>query len=884
MTELSQPNPDALLAEIQREAIASLRGNLKVFFGMCPGVGKTYAMLQAAQQQKRAGVDVLVGLVETHGRAETEALLADLPSLPRRELQHRGVVLHEFDLDAVLSRRPQLVLVDELAHTNAPGSRHPKRYQDVLELLDAGISVYTTVNIQHLESRVDVVRQITGIQVGETVPDSVLDRADDVQLIDLSPEQLRQRLTDGKVYLGDRAASAAGNFFREGNLTALREMALRYTAERVDRQVREFMRTRSIGGPWKSSERLLVGIGPSPFSEGLVRWTRRTAAAQNATWLAVFVETGATLSEEEKTRVTQNLALARQLGAEVMTVGDPHAAAGLLRVARENNVSQIVVGKPHLALWRRLLHGGDLVDDLLRHSGAIDLYVVRPDKTLPITPAAPLRLHLKPREYGMAALLIVAVTLIGLAARDWVGYPTISLFYLCAVVGSALTLGRGPVIASAGTSALLWNFLFVPPVHTFHTGTFHDAMLFATLLGVGLVMGQLTSRLRQREQFERERQRRTATLLQLTEHCTLEETLEAGLTAALRQIDDLFVSTTVLYLRDQRRNVSSEPHPASSWRPGDKEHGVAQWAYDHRQPAGANTTTLPQSAGLFLPLQTRTSTMGVLGLALPPSRILTLPERELLDACTSQIALALEKEHFREAFQRADLIEQSDKLRRTLLDNVSHELKTPVAAIRTALATLRREPPDALAQGMLREVEEASSRLERVVALLVDSARLETGMVQPRPEWCEVHDLISTAREICAPSLAGHPVSVHIADGAPLVQLDPQLAAQALAHVLNNAGTHTPPGTPIDILASVRDGGLAVRILDRGPGLPDTRRIFDKFHRGDTAKSGGLGLGLSIAKGLVLALHGEIEARNRDDGGAEFALKFPAPTREAIPL
>ncbi|NOU36348.1 MAG: sensor histidine kinase KdpD [Kiritimatiellaceae bacterium] len=881
MTDLQRPDPDALLAEIQRESQAAQRGRLKIFVGMCAGAGKTYAMLQAAQQQKQAGIDVVIGLVETHGRTETEALLAGLEILPRKKVPHKSIVLEEMDIDALLARRPAVVLVDELAHTNAPGSRHLKRYQDVLELLDEGISVFTTVNIQHIESRVDVVQQITGISVKETVPDSAFDRADEVQLIDISPEQLRKRLAEGRVYMGERAATASNNFFREGNLIALREMALRYTAERVDRQVRDFMRERDIGGPWKSSERLLVGVGPSPYSASLVRWTRRIAAAQDASWIAVFIDTGLVLSEEEKNRVTKNLALARELGAEVETLSDPHVGIAMLRLAREHNVSQIIVGKPQEPLWRRLFHGGDLVDYLLRHAGDIDLYIVRPEKNSDQPgPARRLRPVLHAREFLTAAMILTAVTATGWVALPLAGYWSVSLFYLCAVIISAVFLGRGAVLFMAGLSALCWNFLFVPPIFTFNIQTFHDAMMFFTLLIVGLVSGHLTSRLRERERAGRERQLRTEALLQLTEYCTLEESLENGLRAALRQVDGLFGSTTVLHLRDKNRSLSRQPDPVSSWIPTEKEYGVALWTYDHRQATGKGTDTLPQAEGIFLPLQTRTSVMGVLGLRLPDSKLLTLPERELLEAFAAQIGLALEKEHFRDAFQRAELIQQSEKLRKTLLDNVSHELKTPVAIIRTALSNAKQQQASSAVNAMLGEIEEASIRLERVVALLVDSARIETGMVQPRPEWCEVGEILMLAQQNCGACLSGHSLNTDIAEDISYVRTDANLCAQAISHLLTNAAVHTPAGTAIELSAAIHNNSLVIRVMDRGPGLTDTVRIFEKFHRGSPGKTGGLGLGLSISRGLLHALKGDVEARNRDHGGAEFIIRIPVETRK----
>ncbi|MCE9614239.1 MAG: sensor histidine kinase KdpD [Lentisphaerae bacterium] len=875
------PNPDALLADLRPPSTG--RAPLKVFFGMCPGVGKTYAMLQAARQRGLEGVNVLVGVVETHGRAETAALLDGLTVLPRRPINYRGTALAEMDLDGILARRPALVVVDELAHSNAPGSRHAKRYQDVLELLDAGIAVFTTLNVQHIESRIEVVRQITGVAVRETVPDSILDRADEIQVIDVSPEQLQQRLSEGKVYLGDRADAAAANFFREGNLTALREMALRFTAERVDQDLRDFMRERKIPGPWKSSTRLLVGIGPSPFSESLIRWTRRAATTQDATWLAVYVDAGLALAEDDQRRVTQNLSLARALGAEVFTVSDPDVVAGLIRVAQENNVSQIVVGKPRGGGWARLIGRTTLVDQLLHRSGDIDLYIVRPERHGP--GPAPLRhpVRLPGREFAFAAGLVAGVTGLGLLTQSIVGYRAVSLFYLCAVVLAALKLSRWPVLAAAASGAVLWDLLFVPPHFTLRIREFHDGMMFLMLFVVALAMGHLTSRLRGREQSERDRQRRTAALLRLSQHLASTHDPATAWAAVTAQLDELYDARTVLYLRGPDRRLATQPHPASSWTPSDKEQSVAAWSFDRKQPAGRGSDTLRESEGFYLPLQTSTSVMGVLGLKLNEPRTLDLMERDLLDSCASQIALALEKDHFRAAFQRAELIEQSERLRRTLLDNVSHELKTPVAAIRAALSIVRREPSAPAARGMLGEAEDAASRLERVVALLVDSAQLETGEVHPRPEWCDIHEVISLAQQNGGPLLNDGPLAVDVPETFPAIRLDPQLFAQAISHVLSNAVMHTPKGTRVELRARLAESMLVMTIADEGPGVPDTIRIFNKFYRGDAAKVGGLGLGLSISRGLIHALGGTIDAANRPGGGACFTITLPVETQNAVP-
>ncbi len=872
-----RPDPDALLAELNRQT--SQQGRLRIFFGMCPGAGKTYAMLQAAGQRKAEGVDLVIGVVETHGRPETAALMEELEVLPRTRVNYRGTVLEEMNLDGLLARKPQLAVVDELAHTNAPGSRHPKRYTDVLELLSAGIDVYTTLNVQHVESRAPVVRQITGVTVRETVPDSVLDRADEIELIDISPEQLRKRLAEGRVYLGERAAVASENFFRESNLTALREMALRLTAEQVDQGMREQMREQCISGPWKARERLLVGVGSSPFAGDLIRWTRRVADALDATWMAVYVDTGHPLTEEEKKRVTQFLALARQLGGDVESVSGSRVAVELLRVAREQNVTQVVVGKPWQSLWMRLLRGGSLVDELIHHSGDIDVYVVRPEKSAEIarTSRARTRETVNFREWGWGLLLLAGVTLCGWLLYGWVGYLSIALFYLLMTVASAMFLRRRVVLTAAVAGALLWNFLFVPPLFTFHIDQFHDAMMFVMMIVTALVMGHLTTRMRQREEAERQRQKSTAALLKLTRASALSPEIKEGLCDALSQINTLFSGQTVLYLRDQAtRQLSTKPHAASSWKPSSKEYSVAEWTFSNRQMAGRFTDTLPGAEGTFWPLQTHTSLMGVLGLRVAFDRELSLSERDLLVSFATQLALVVEKDHFRAAFQRAEVLDASNRLRRILLDNVSHELRTPLTALRAALSALRSVPQTG---DLLKEAESAADRLTTMVDLLVDSARLETGQPGVKKEWCEIRDLIEDTVQLCKKELKDRVVQMNLPSSDLLVLTDTRLLQQALVHIIRNAGVHTPENSRIDIHAGVKSGILNITIRDYGPGFADPVRAFEKFYRDPNAPAGGLGLGLSITQGLINALNGNVNACNHSDGGGKVTVSIPVDAR-----
>src|SRR6478672_7961929 len=655
MSEAERPDPDAILARMKREEAKSSRGKLKIFFGMSPGVGKTYAMLQAARQKQGEGCEVVVGIVETHGRKETEALLEGMPIMPRTQVEYRGTTLTEMDLDAILTWHPGLAVVDELAHTNAPGSRHPKRYQDVIELLDAGISVYTTLNVQHVASRSDTVRQISGITVSETVPDSVLDLADEIVLVDLTPEQLRQRLVEGKVYLGERAEWAAKNFFRESNLTALREMALRLVAEHVDRDLRDIMSEEKIVGLWKSSDRLLVAVSASPYSERLIRYTRRLAASMEASWIVANIEQPRVLLEKEQSRLTRYLALARQLGAEVISTPGADIGEALLRVARENNVTQIVIGKPlgtrWLSFWKR-----DPLRWLMRHSGNIDIHMIPSEESVePRRDPIEERLARAPwRDFGVAILIAAAVTGLSLSIFAYTGYSAVALFYLLAVLLAGIRLRRWPTLFLAALSALLWNFLFVPPRFTFYISRFQDFMMFSAYFIIALVIGHLATQLREREQSERRREERATALYRFTRALAASTDLDEALPKILSLIKESFLADAAVWLRDES---GLSCHSAGTFAPSSKDESVAAWAFQKKQSAGRSTDTLPDADALHIPLVTADRAEGVLTVRLDRSP--TLEQRELLDAFAAQLALFVNKERALEESRTAQVARQS---------------------------------------------------------------------------------------------------------------------------------------------------------------------------------------------------------------------------------
>jgi two-component system sensor histidine kinase KdpD len=881
MTGQERPNPDVLLAALQKEDAKARRGRLKVFFGMAPGVGKTYAMLEAARRELANGRDVVIGYVETHGRKETDALTAGLPIIPRRTTEYRGVSMAEMDLDAVLARKPQLALVDEFAHTNAPGSRHPKRYQDVLELLEVGIDVFSTLNVQHVESRAEAVRQITGISIRETLPDSILDGAE-FELVDLPPEELRARLAAGKVYVPEAARAAQDNFFRPGNLSALRELALRFAAEHVGQDVLAYRQAQGIADPWKSGQRLLVAVGASPTSASLVRWTRRLAGELQAHWLAVYVELPKPLNEDEQARLARHLALARELGAEVITTTDADIARGLLRVAREQNVTQLVVGKP--IGWRavELLQSGSLLNRLIRESGHIDVHAVRAEGETPLlrSPARPRLSSAALQSYGVALGVVAAVTGLNAVLQRWLGNQPVALIYLLSVVILAMFVGRGPTLAAATLTALLWDFFFTEPRYSFRIVNAADAMMFLTYFVIAMAMGHLAARLRAQQDAERRREQRATALYLLTRELAQATDFADLLAIVIREVGKSVHAEVALSLPEENPNEPLTPYFASTWALPEKEQSVADWAFRRRQPAGYGTDTLPSAEGLHMPLLAGDHTAGVLSLHFKGRAPLPTEQRDLLDAFVRQIALVLDRQRLRDAEQQAKLVSESERLSKTLLNSVSHEIRTPIAAIGNAAANLcepQRGRLNEFQQTMVEEIQEASERLNRLVGNLLNMTRLESGHVKPKLDWCDLADLIQATLKEIERDMNRHSVTIAVAPDLPLVKLDFVLMQQVLTNLLLNVAAHTPPGTPVSIEARVDSGWLLLEVSDEGPGLrPEALPyIFDKFYRAPSAPAGGTGLGLAIVKGFVEAQGGQVQAENLAGGGVRFTIRIP---------
>jgi len=886
--DLQPPDPEHLLHGVQAKERRGERGRLKVFLGYAAGVGKTYAMLASARQRQREGVDVVVAYVETHGRQETEALLAGLEAMARRRVEYHGVSLEDLDVDAVLERRPRLALVDELAHTNAPGSRHAKRRQDIDELLGAGIDVYTTLNVQHVESARDVVAQVTGVVVRETVPDRVVDEADEIELVDLPPDELLQRLAQGKVYVPEQAARAAERFFREGNLTALRELAMRWAARRVDEQMRAYMQVRSIPGPWAAAERLLVCVSPSPFSERLVRAARRLADELRAEWFALYVEpTGqGGLTKADQERVAGNLQLAEELGAKVATRHAPAVAAAVVGFARDHNVTKVIVGKPLRPRWRELMRGS-LVDQIARLSGPIDVYVISgPSGTARTKPEGGSPRPRRWAPYLASGLLVVATTLVGWPVHLAIEPTNLVILYLAAVVLAALRLGRGPAVLASVLGVAAFDLFFVPPKLTFAVRDSQYLLTFIGLLVVGLVISTLAAQVRDQVEAGRRREEQTAALYSLSRDLAAAVGLDAVAEAVVEHVGRSLGLRGLILLPDREGlRVASA---GGGMELSEAELAVASWVYQNAKPAGEGTDTLRSTAMRFLPLNTARGPRGVLALGggSPDDRA-DPGRRRLMEAFASQAALAIERAQLAQEAGQVELLRATEELHAALLNSISHELRTPLASITGVLSTLRQSPGvlDAAAslsedaRGELVEVAwEQTGRLNRLVGNLLDMTRLEAGAVRIRREPCDVQDLVGAVLAEMTEQLAGRAVTVSLAPDLPLVSGDFVLLAQALSNVLDNAAKHSPPGSAVEITAVRVSEAVEVCIADQGPGIPEAElvRVFDKFHRAvGSSGAPGTGLGLSITKGIVEAHGGGVSAHNRPGGGTVIRLLLP---------
>lgn len=879
-TDDNRPDPDKLLASISEEDGTQKRGKLKIFFGMSPGVGKTYSMLQAAHMDLSKGVDVVVGYVESHARIETNALLEGLEIIPRKEIEYKGIRIEEMDLDAIILRHPYLVLVDELAHTNAKGSRHTKRYQDILELLDNGINVYTTVNIQHLESRNDTVTQITGISIKETIPDEIFEMADDVELIDITPNVLLDRLAEGKIYTPLQSKDASQNFFRKGNITALREMSLRLVADRVDKQLKSYMQQKQIKGPWKSGLHLLVLVGPSKSSAKLIRWAKNLSYTMGADLVALHVENTQVLDEEQQEQLSQNIDLAREFGAEVIITSGSDLVSTTLNIARRENITHIIIGKSgKQSFFSTLFAKDNFVNRLLKESGEIDIYVIEPGfetKQYKKGLASYPDFSSSFKNYLLATLAVLVAVVLCIPITAETGYQSISFILLFVLLTLSMFYRLGPVMLASAVSALAWNFFFIPPQYTLKITEPEDLLAFCMFFIVALVTGTLTSKVRKQERLTRNRAEKTNALFHLTNQLASAENTKKIIEVSKDDISKYFSIDAYFLLQDGDGKLKKKQQNSKPADFTESEYSIAQWAFKHSKKAGKYTDTLSLSEYTFYPLKGIKTKPGVV--AIKPNRKFNGETQLFWDTFLIQISNTLEHHYFVQQAKKANLLDESDKLYKTLFNSISHELRIPIATIMGASDTLLADAyPEEIRKELYSEILIASSRLNRLVENLLNISRLESGKIAPHIDWCDINDLFNRVANNLKDELKSYKLDIVVPQTMPLVKLDFGLMEQALYNLVYNSCKYSNPGTTIRLKSFYDNGFLILQEMDRGPGFPtDTlQSVFNKFYRAGNQTTGGLGLGLSITKGFVEAHKGTISVENRQNGGARFTIKIP---------
>jgi two-component system sensor histidine kinase KdpD len=880
----NRPDPDELLASLQNEEEKSKRGKLKIFFGMCAGVGKTYTMLQTSHAEKLKGNDIVIGYVETHNRKETSDLVEGFELIPRKTYEYKSTLVHEMDLDAIIVRKPKIVLVDELAHTNAPGSRHTKRYQDVQEILENGINVYTTLNVQHLESRAETVAQITGIIVRETLPDEIFENADEVELVDLTAEELLQRLSEGKVYTHERSREAIENFFRKGNITALREMALRIVADRVDKQLYDYMQHKRIRGPWKSGLHLLVAMDYSQQSTKLLRWAKNLSYSMGANIQALYVETSHQLTNKEREQLDKNINLAKQLGIKFRIITNYDIVKAIVDFAQKENISQIIVGKPRVRNLLSMFRLGNFVNKLIRFSGNIDVYILGSDSQA--------KDHFRKKvsipsftsniqQYLIVSSIVIIFSFACYLVKDIIGYQVVSFGLLFLVSILAIFYGTGPILLAATLSALIWDFFFIPPFFTLHIEQPIDVLMLIMFFIIALLNGILTSRVRNQEKKIRVREERTHSLYQLTRDLNFASGIEEVLIIATKYIQKNFNLDCAILLKNELNQLENQVRHDTKIELSENELSIATWVFRHSMKAGKHTDTLPSTDYTFYPLTGKNENMGVI--AVKHINVFTQGEEQFWEAFLSQISGKYEREFLRDAARKAYVLNESDKLYKTLFNSISHELRIPVATIMGASDTLlTQDYPEDTKQKLYTEINIASVRLNRLIENLLNMSRLESGRITPRPDWCDVHDLANKVADNLKHELLPFKLSTVIPINMPLVFIDFGLIEQVLHNLILNATQNAPAGTNIRLKFYYDHGFLSIQVMDRGKGFPESElsSVFNKFYRGKDAKTGGTGLGLSIVKGFVEAHQGKVIAENRQNGGAIFTIKIPVKISE----
>ncbi len=879
----TRPNPDVLLSRIATEERQSKRGRFRLFFGMAAGVGKTFAMLQAAQDRRKDGIDVQIGVLETHGRSETQKISLGLPVIPKKQINYRGTVQEEMDLDAILAKRPALVLIDELAHTNVTGSRHEKRYQDVLEILDAGIDVYSTMNVQHLESRSDVVGLITAVTVRETVPDSVLDLADQIELVDITPHELLDRLKEGKIYPGRKTEQALQYFFQESNLSALREIALRVTADKVERDLRGL--SPSLRSPQSSanSEKILVAVSHSPLSEKLIRSARRIVEDLEIPWVAVHVDTGRVLTVDEQNQLVKNLNLAEEMGAECVTLHGAGIAAAISDYAKNNKVVQMILGRS-FEKERFWLRPSRFIEELIRKNPNIDISVLQQarDEKTATKKRFSLAVDWRVRPFVQALIWVLLITGGNFILADSVGHRVLGFVFLLMIVILSAFLPFAAVLGAAFLSALIWDYCFIPPRFTFTIHSLEDMLMLLAYFIVAGVSGFLTFQIRKNQKILKEREERTQALYEILKSMTLVKGTKPLIDLALVKVESLFDAECAVLLGEADK-ISQTPEfgvlPLS-----ENDRAVASWSYLHGRKAGWSTDTLPLAKVLSLCLKSGFEKLGVLVLKPKVDKKLTPEQESLLFSIANQIGIVLAKQRHDDEIRQTKLFLASEKLQQTLLHSVSHELRTPLTSILGAATSLeeklksgRESATTPASLELTHEIIAASERLNQIFENLLDLSRLESGLVKLKQEWFDLAELLHFLIDKNKKHLESHAVQMPPSLPPCYFQGDFELLGHAVGNVLINAAHHSPPQSPISIALAVTGDAITLEIADEGPGIPDEGmpQLFTKFYRVPGTTAGGLGLGLSIAKNLIELHGGRIAVRNKPDGGAVFSIHLP---------
>lgn len=887
---LNRPDPEALLKKINKET----RGKLTVFLGAMAGVGKTFTMLKSAHEKHKEGRNIVIGWVETHKRIETEKMVEGLPKVAPAAISYRDKQIPEMDIDAILELKPEIVIVDELAHTNAPGSRHVRRYQDVEELLEAGIHVYTAVNIQHIESLNDIVAQITGVIVRETVPDSVLEEADTVQLIDIAPEDLIQRLRDGKIYMPEQAERALKKFFREGNISALRELSLRFTAQRVDKDLAEYMREHHIAGPWPAAGRVMVCISGSPFSAQLIRAANRLATGLRSELLAVHIEAAKMrfpIGDKERDRIAKNMRLAEDLGARTLTVVGEDFIDEILDIARKQNVTAIVVGKTkHKSLLEFIR--GSVVDNIIRQSGDVNVYVIQGAKESETEAAVKTKrvIPLDPVNYFYLSLLMVAaVTGLAYLLKEQLEMVNIALLYIIPVLLSAFWWGRWPSYLSAITGVLAFDFLFIEPLLTFTVSDIRYLWSFVIFLLLSALIGGRTDELKKETRQARQQEKSTRAVYEFSRDIAAVIDTESIARSLVKQAGETIERKIVVILPSAQQKLEEGIKFDPTLEPENQmikaelnraEAGVVAWVYKNKQSAGRSTDTLPGGKYLYVPLCSQDNVFGVFGICIAEQK-LTPSERRLIDAWVRLAAVAMERVSLAEQARHTDMLIEADKLRSALFNSISHELKTPLSAIIGSVSTLL-EADDLYSKADRREllgnVKDSSLRMERLIGNLLDTARIESGMMNIKSDWCDIEDIIGTTLRRMGDAIGSSQIAVELPSQLPLIKADCVLIEQVLVNLIDNSIKYSEGDEKITIQACKQPTQLEVSVIDSGNGIPpeDLVRIFDKFYRVKQPKKvSGTGLGLSICKGIIEAHKGRIYAQNRIDGKTVISFTLP---------